>query len=169
LKDFIFIGIKIINLTSKFKFRNFASANYYQKERMPNTKSQNVRLPGIYRYLYFISGVLLVAIGVIGIFLPILPTTIFLILASACFIKSSPQANEWLRNHKILGMYIKNYQDKSGLTIKSKIFNITLLWLMISASAIFFTDLWYIKFLLFAIAIGVTIHLVMVKTKKIKE
>lgn len=136
---------------------------------MHKTESQSVKLPGIYRYLYFISGVLLVAIGVIGIFLPILPTTIFLILASACFIKSSPQANEWLRNHKILGMYIKNYQDKSGLTIKSKIFNITLVWIMISASAIFFTELWYIRLLLLAIAVGVTIHLLMVKTKKIKS
>ncbi|HSW55792.1 MAG TPA: YbaN family protein [Ignavibacteriaceae bacterium] len=136
---------------------------------MQKTESQSAKLPGIYRYLYFISGVLLVAIGVIGIFLPILPTTIFLILASACFIKSSPKANEWLKNHKILGMYIQNYQDKSGLTIKSKIFNITLLWLMISVSAIFFTELWSIKFILFAIAIGVTVHLVMIKTKKIEE
>jgi len=133
---------------------------------MQETKYQSVKLPGIYRYLYFISGVLLVAIGVIGIFLPVLPTTIFLILASACFIKSSPKVNEWLRNHKILGMYIKNYQDKSGLTIKSKIFNITFLWIMISASAIIFTELWYIRFLLFAIAIGVTIHLLMIKTKR---
>ena len=133
---------------------------------MQETKNETVRLPGVYRYLYFISGILLVAIGVIGIFLPILPTTIFLILASACFIKSSPKANEWLRNHKILGMYIKNYQDKSGLTVKSKIFNITFLWIMISASAIFFTELWYIKVLLLAIAIGVTIHLLMIKTKK---
>jgi uncharacterized protein len=133
---------------------------------MQETKNETVRLPGVYRYLYFISGILLVAIGVIGIFLPILPTTIFLILASACFIKSSPRANEWLRNHKILGMYIKNYQDKSGLTVKSKIFNITFLWIMISASAIFFTELWYIKVLLLAIAIGVTIHLLMIKTKK---
>ncbi|MCU0407223.1 MAG: YbaN family protein [Ignavibacteriaceae bacterium] len=107
---------------------------------MKETITKSVKMPGIYRYLYFISGVLLVAIGVIGIFLPILPTTIFLILASACFIKSSPKANEWLRNHKILGMYIKNYQDGSGLTVKSKIFNITFLWIMISASAIFFTD-----------------------------
>ena len=136
---------------------------------MQKTKSKSVKLPRIYRYLYFISGVILVTIGVIGIFLPILPTTIFLILASACFIKSSPQANEWLRNHKILGMYIKNYQDKSGLTIKSKIFNIAFLWIMISASAIFFTELLYIRLLLLAIAIGVTIHLLMVKTKKIKE
>ena len=133
---------------------------------MQETKYQSVRLPGIYRYFYFISGVLLVAIGVIGIFLPILPTTIFLILASACFIKSSTQANEWLRNHKILGLYIKNYQDKSGLTVKSKILNIAFLWIMISASAIFFTELWYIRLILFSIAVGVTIHLLMVKTKK---
>jgi len=133
---------------------------------MPKTKFQSLKLPGIYRYLYFSSGVLLVAIGVIGIFLPMLPTTIFLILASACFIKSSPRANEWLRNHKVLGMYIKNYQDKSGLTIKSKIFNITFLWSMISVSAIFFTELLSIRFLLFAIAIGVTIHLLIIKTKK---
>lgn len=136
---------------------------------MEETKVKSIRLPGIYRYLYFISGVLLVAIGVIGIFLPILPTTIFLILASACFIKSSPKANEWLRNHKILGVYIKNYQDGAGLTVKSKIFNITFLWTMILVSALFFTDLWYIQVLLLAIAIGVTIHLLMIKTRKNEE
>lgn len=130
---------------------------------------QNIQVKAIspvVKYLYLISGFLLVIIGVIGIFLPVLPTTIFLILASACFIKSSPQANEWLRNHKILGMYIKNYQDKSGLTVKSKAINITLLWLMITFSAFFFTELWYIRLLLFLIAVGVTIHLLMVKTKK---
>ena len=136
---------------------------------MHQVEPQSKQLSGFYRYLYFISGVLLVAIGVIGIFLPILPTTIFLILASACFIKSSPRANEWLRNHKVLGMYIKNYQDKTGLTIKSKIFNITFLWIMISVSALFFTELLYIRLLLFTIAVGVTIHLVMVKTKQNKE
>ncbi|MCW9066184.1 MAG: YbaN family protein [Ignavibacteriaceae bacterium] len=134
---------------------------------MQQIEPQSVQLTGIYRYFYLISGILLVAIGVIGIFLPILPTTIFLILASACFIKSSPKANEWLRNHKILGMYIKNYQDKSGLTIKAKIFNILFLWIMILSSAFFFTEDFFIKLLLIAIAIGVTIHLLMVKTKKV--
>ena len=133
---------------------------------MKETITKSVKVPGIYRYLYFISGVLLVAIGVIGIFVPILSTTIFLILASACLIKSSPKAKEWLRNHKILGMYIKYYQDGSGLTVNSKIFNITFLWIMISASALFFTELWYLKILLLVIAFGVTIHLLMIKTKK---
>lgn len=129
-------------------------------------KIQVKTLSSAMKYFYLVSGFLLVTIGVIGIFLPVLPTTIFLILASACFIKSSPQANEWLRNHKVLGMYIKNYQDGTGLTIKSKIINITLLWLMISASAFLFTELWYIRLLLFLIAVGVTIHLVLVKTRK---
>jgi uncharacterized membrane protein YbaN (DUF454 family) len=132
-----------------------------------NNRQNSAEYPTFYRYLYLISGFLLVVIGVIGIFLPILPTTIFLILASACFVKSSPQANEWLRNHKILGTYIKNYQDKSGLTIKAKVFNVALLWIMILSSAYFFTEELFIKLLLLAIAIGVTIHLLMVKTKKV--
>jgi len=131
-------------------------------ERNTSIKS----LSPVIKYFYLISGFLLVSIGVIGIFLPLLPTTIFLILASVCFVKSSPRANEWLRNHKVLGAYIKNYQDKSGLTITSKIFNLILLWGMITVSAFLFTDGFYIRLLLFAIAIGVSIHLVMIKTKK---
>jgi uncharacterized membrane protein YbaN (DUF454 family) len=131
-----------------------------------NSRQNSAKYRTFYRYLYLLSGFLLVVIGVIGIFLPILPTTIFLILASACFAKSSPRANQWLRDHKILGIYIKNYQDKSGLTIKAKVFNVALLWIMILSSAYFFTEELYIRLLLLAIAIGVTIHLLMVKTKK---
>jgi uncharacterized membrane protein YbaN (DUF454 family) len=116
--------------------------------------------------LYLISGILLVIIGTIGIFLPVLPTTIFLILASACFVKGSPKANEWLHNNKIFGAYLKNYQDKSGLTVKAKFYSITFLWVMILISAFLFTDELFIRLLLIAIAVGVTIHLAMVKTKK---
>jgi uncharacterized membrane protein YbaN (DUF454 family) len=120
----------------------------------------------IYRILYLIGGILLVIIGAIGILLPILPTTIFLILASACFVKGSPRANQWLNNNKILGAYLKNYQDKSGLTVKVKVFSIAILWIMILISAFIFTEVLIIRLLLITIAIGVTIHLVMVKTKK---
>lgn len=134
---------------------------------MPNSIEQHsVELTGFRKYFYLVSGVILVAIGVIGIFLPVLPTTIFLILASACFVKGSPKANEWLRNHKILGMYLKNYQDGTGLTLKAKVINIFLLWSMILISAFLFTEEIYIRLILIAIAIGVTIHLVMVKTKR---
>lgn len=130
-------------------------------------KESAVSISPFAKYFYLISGFLLVAIGVIGIFLPLLPTTIFLILASICFLKSSPKANEWLRNHKVLGVYIDNYQNKTGLTRNAKIANIITLWISISLSAIFLTDELYIKIILLAIAIGVSIHLVMIKTKKV--
>ncbi|HSL90614.1 MAG TPA: YbaN family protein [Ignavibacteriaceae bacterium] len=132
------------------------------------TSEQKVKaaiIPALYKYLYLISGFLLVGIGVLGIFLPILPTTIFLILASACFMKSSPKANEWLRNNRFLGAYLRNYQDKTGLTVTAKVLNIGLLWISISLSAYFLTDELYIRLMLLAIAIGVTIHLLMIKTK----
>lgn len=130
-------------------------------------QQKNLEQLSLYRVLYFISGILLVIIGIIGIFLPLLPTTIFLILASGCFVKVSPKANEWLYNHKILGVYLKNYRDKSGLTVKAKMINILLLWLMISISVYFFTEEFLLRLLLLAIAVGVTIHLLMVKTKRV--
>lgn len=132
-------------------------------------KEQSIPISPVAKYFYLISGFLLVAIGVIGIFLPLLPTTIFLILASICFIKSSPRANDWLRNHKILGGYIDNYQNKNGLTLSAKIVNIITLWISISLSAILLTEELYIRIILLAIAIGVTIHLVMIKTKKVSN
>jgi len=130
---------------------------------LEDSKTIKIRL---YRYAYLTAGFLLVAIGVIGIFLPLLPTTIFLILASACFVKSSPKANEWLRNHKILGVYLKNYQDKTGLTLKTKIFTIVFLWISISVSGFFLTNELYIRLLLLAIAIGVSTHIIFIKTMK---
>lgn len=128
---------------------------------------KSVELTNYQKHFYFISGVILVIIGTIGIFLPILPTTIFLILASICFTKSSPKANQWLRNNKLFGQYIKNYQEKSGLTLTSKILHIFFLWTMIFLSIIFLTDEIVIKIMLFAIAIGVTIHIVMIKTRRL--
>lgn len=129
-------------------------------------KEQTISISPFARYFYLISGFILVAIGVVGIFLPLLPTTIFLILASICFLKSSPRANEWLRNHKVLGGYIDNYQNKTGLTRNAKIANIITLWTSISLSAFLLTEELYIRIILLAIAIGVTIHLLMIKTKQ---
>ena len=128
-------------------------------------KNQTVVLSTFLKYLYLIAGFLFVGIGVIGIFLPLLPTTIFLILASVCFLKSSPKANDWLKNHQLLGSYIDNYQNKTGLTRNSKVANIITLWTSISLSAFLLTDKFYIQVILFAIAIGVTIHILMIKTK----
>lgn len=129
------------------------------------SENTSVEISSIAKYAYLAAGFILIGIGVLGIFLPLLPTTIFLILASACFMKSSPRANRWLEENKYLGVYIKNYRDKTGVPLSSKISNIILLWLSISISMYFLTEELYIRITLLAVGIGVTIHLLLIKTK----
>ena len=113
---------------------------------------------------FIILGSIFVGIGVVGIFIPLLPTTVFLLIASYFFMKSSPELNEKLLNHKHLGSYIKNYKEKRGMPLRSKITSISLLWLSILLSAYYFTDILIIRILLLIIAAGVTIHIATLKT-----
>lgn len=119
----------------------------------------------IFRTLGFTSLIL----GIIGIALPILPTTPFLLLSSFLFLKSSERLYNWLLNNKILGQYIKDFQIEKSIPLKVKISSISLLWITISTSAIFFIHIIWLKLLLFAIAIGVSIHILHYKTKKKKK
>lgn len=118
------------------------------------------------KWLYIITANFLVLLGVIGIFVPVLPTTIFLILAASLYLKSSEIYYNWLINNKILGKYIKDYLEHKGMPLSSKIVSITFLWVGISFSVIFLIDIYWVKLLLLAIAVGVTIHLIMLKTLK---
>ena len=127
----------------------------------PQVKTNNTS-----RYFYMIFGFILVGIGVLGIFLPLLPTAIFLIMASACFMRSSPKAAAWLKNNKWLGGYVRNYVDKTGLTITSKITHIVILWISIGLSAYYVAEDTAIRVLLLIIAIAVSIHLIMIKTAR---
>ena len=106
------------------------------------------------------------AIGFVGIFLPLLPTTIFLILASYFFMKGSPELNDWMMQNKYLGPYIRNFRENKGMTIKSKFTSISLLWVTILISVIFFIDILIVRILLLVIATGVTIYILTFKTLK---
>nr|WP_207726892.1 YbaN family protein [Anaerosolibacter carboniphilus] len=113
-----------------------------------------------------VIGTLSIVLGVVGIFLPLLPTTPFLLLGSACYIRSSEKLYKWLIEHKKFGIYIRNYQEKRGIPLKIKIFSIGSLWLSIGYSALFIVSSIMIKLLLFTIAVGVTIHILSLKTLK---
>ena len=115
------------------------------------------------KFLFIGLGFFFVALGVIGIFLPLLPTTVFLIIASYFFMKSSPELNEKLMNNKYLGEYIRNYKEKGGMSLKSKISSIGLLWLSIFISGYFLTDSLIIHIILLIVAVGVTIHIASLK------
>lgn len=118
------------------------------------------------KYLLIIAGFTCVGLGILGMFLPILPTTPFLLLAAAAFGKSSDRAYHWLMTNKWFGSYIANYHAGRGIPLRVKISSISFLWITILTSAIFFVDNIYIKTLLIVIAIGVTIHISSVKTKR---
>lgn len=105
------------------------------------------------------------ALGVIGIFVPLLPTTPLLLLAAACFMRSNHRLYQALIGHKVLGLYIKNYMEKRGIPNKIKLFSITLLWAGILSSAVFATDKLWLRILLVSIAIAVSIHIMLIRKK----
>lgn len=116
------------------------------------------------RILLIFCGYFSILLGLIGIVVPIMPTTVFLLIAAYCFAKSSDKLYNKLINNRLLGKYIRNYREKRGITIKHKVFTISLLWISISSSAIFTTDLLWLRILLMIIAISVTIHVYLIKT-----
>ena len=75
---------------------------------------------------------LCVGLGVIGIFLPLVPTTPFLLVALWGFMQSSPRLADWLRNHQRLGPYITDWSDHGVVPVRAKILAVT----MMSASMV---------------------------------
>jgi|TARA_B100000959_G_C14991483_1_gene628100 hypothetical protein len=80
------------------------------------------------RLLWVLIGSISVGMGIIGIFVPGWPTTIFLIIASYFYIRSSEKLYNWLLNNKILGIYLKNYYSGKGMPLKAKILSLFLMW-----------------------------------------
>jgi len=108
-------------------------------------------------------GWLSVALGVIGIFLPVLPTTPFLLLAAACFARSSPRFYHWLVDHPRLGPWIRDYLEGNGIPLKGKVYAIGLMWLSIGFSCWLVPSMWARGFMLLS-ATGVTIYILRQKT-----
>ena len=121
----------------------------------------------IVRASLFIAGSFFLVLGAIGIFLPILPTTPFLLLSAACYLRSSERMHKWLLNNRWFGKYIRNYQEGKGIPLKTKILAMTVLWVAILYSAFIVLDEVLIaQIALLAIALGVSVHLVRLPTLK---
>ncbi|MFA6572263.1 MAG: YbaN family protein [Bacteroidota bacterium] len=129
---------------------------------MPETKFKQINI--VLKYLLFIAGSVSLILGIIGIFLPLLPTTPFLLLSAACYIRSSERVYKWLLANKYLGSFIRNYREKKGIHIKIKTSALFLLWATILFTSFFIIKILIISIILIIIAIAVTIHLLRIKT-----
>ena len=136
------------------------------KKTSQNTKKLRKK---IIKKLYFLGGTISLIIGIIGIVLPILPTTVFLLIAASLYSKSSQKLYNWLINNKILGTYIRNYLEGKGIPLRVKIFTLSLLWLTILITMFLIIDIIWIQILLLIIAISVSIHIILIRPKKSKK
>lgn len=115
------------------------------------------------RYALLAVGWLSVALGVIGIFVPILPTTPFLLLAAACFMRSSERFYHWLVDHPRLGPWIRDYLEGNGIPLKGKVYALGLMWLSIGFSC-YLVPLFWARLFMLTSAVLVSLYILKQKT-----
>jgi len=119
---------------------------------------------GFSRIVLIGAGSFFVAVGVAGIFLPLLPSIEFFLLAGICYGKSSPAASRWLTTNRLFGRRLTDYREGRGATLATKLWTGVSLWASISATVFLLGAPLWLTALLAAIAIGVTVHLFMLRT-----
>jgi uncharacterized membrane protein YbaN (DUF454 family) len=127
-----------------------------KKSSKPNSK--------YVKALLAIAGIISMGLGILGIILPILPTTPFFLLSAYLFLKSSQRLYRWLLTHRIFGRYIKNYIQNKSIGKEVKVFTLILLWATMLFSIYCSTGKVWLQILLATIAIAVTIHIPRLKT-----
>lgn len=113
----------------------------------------------ILRVMLIVAGMLSVILAMIGMFLPLLPTVPLLLLAAACFARSSEKFHNWLLEHPQLGPVVKSYLGGQGIPLRAKITAISLIWASITLSVLFLLSVFWVKTLLIGIGLCVTIYL----------
>ena len=118
------------------------------------------------RRLFIIAGTIALGLGVIGIILPVLPTTPFLLLAAICYMRGSQRLYNALLRNRFVGNYVRNYLEGRGMSLRNKIWTISLLWIAILCTAFLVTESLVIRIILAVVLIGVTVHILLIRTLK---
>lgn len=117
--------------------------------------------------IYIVLGSISLFLGILGAFLPVLPTTPFLLLTAALYARSSDKLYNKLMNHRILGGYIRAFREEKSIPLHAKIVAISTMWIVILYTIFFvLSGKWYLQLLLALIASAVTVHILSFKTKK---
>ncbi len=117
------------------------------------------------RALWASAGTISLGIGLVGIVVPVLPTTPFLLIAAACYLRGSVRMYNWMVSNGYVGRYIADYVEGRGISVRAKAASITALWVLIALSAILATENNVTRAILLAVAVAVTVHILMLKTK----
>jgi len=118
------------------------------------------------RYILTILGLISLGLGILGAFLPVLPTTPLLLLSAALFLRGNRRLYDWLMNHPKLGVYISNFMKHKAIPLRVKVVAVSMLWITLLYCAIWVAGHWAFRLFFILIAIGVTIHILSYKTLK---
>lgn len=118
------------------------------------------------KVICIIFGSLSLGLGIAGIFLPLLPTTPFLLLSAALYFRGSPRLYQWLLGHKQLGPYIRNFREHKALPLRAKILSVSLTWITLLYCILFIVPAWTLKAFLLLLAIAISWHILSYKTLK---
>jgi uncharacterized membrane protein YbaN (DUF454 family) len=121
-------------------------------------------LSSLRKGIYIIVGTLALAIGIIGIFLPVVPTTPLVLLSAACYLRGSEKLHRWILSNPRFGEIIENYESGKGLKRSIKVKAIGLMWIMILISAFYFVDSVIARIAMILISSLVTIYLIRLPT-----
>ncbi len=136
--------------------KNCSALSHYHRNRKP--------LNLFARRLLVLAGTVSLGLGTLGILIPLLPTTPFLLLTAACYIRSSERLYKWLMDHRLYGKFLHNYMEKRAISLNVKIGSLTLLWVTIITSSLFFLSVTWLQILLIIKAVLVTLHILSFKT-----
>ncbi|WP_353050352.1 YbaN family protein [Bacillus sp. ISL-45] len=109
--------------------------------------------------IFIIIGTLSIIAGVIGIVVPLLPTTPLILLGAACYVKASDELYQKLIRNKWLGGYIKDFREKNGITLKNKVLSLSLMWISILGTILFFEVNFWLAAVLIVIAVTVSAYI----------
>ncbi len=116
------------------------------------------------RRVVFVSlGTFFLVVGIVGIFVPLLPTTPFLLLASACYLRGSERMHRWLLGHGRLGAYLRAYEEGRGIPARAKAIALVMMWSSIGYAVYLFREP-LLQVALLAVAAGVTVYLLRTPT-----
>ena len=120
------------------------------------------RRPLLARWAWTTGGSIFLAAGLVGVAVPVLPTTPFLLLATACFLRGSERMHHWMLTNQWFGDYLRRYREGRGIPVRTKVGAIALLWVSIGVSATVFVASWMVRAVLLLVAVVVTVHIVMI-------
>jgi len=131
----------------------------------PSAAQPGARLSRGRRILFLLVGSFSLVLAGIGVALPILPTTPLVLLAAICFERSSPRLQAALARSRLFGPFIVNYRDHTGISVRRKVVTLVILWVGLIEASFFVPHTWLIA-LLGVIGIGVTTHILLLKTAR---